>query len=145
MRNFSKIILVSLLLALSLAFASCSDGDGGGDSRTLVTRYSYNLTANETYYYVREYNAYYEGNYVYDVHDYIVHYFLKTNSKYKDKTGNELCEIVKNRSATPNSKTPYVVEGDKTHTINVSQSDGTTKVITMNISDGTSYESWIYK
>ena len=145
MCNFSKIILTPLIVTLSLIFASCSDGGDGGDSRTLVTRYGYNLTANENYYRVMEYRAYYEGNYVYDVHDYIVHWFLKTSSKYKNKSGSELCEIVKNRSATPNSKNQSVVEGDKTHTINSSQSDGTIKVVTMKISDGTMYESWVYK
>ncbi|MDD5789175.1 MAG: hypothetical protein PUE30_01405 [Spirochaetia bacterium] len=67
-----------------------------------------------------EYKAYYEGNYVYDVHDFIVHRFLKTSSKYKNKSGSELCEIVKNRRATPNSKKLYIVEGDKTSTINTS-------------------------
>ena len=33
----------------------------------------------------------------------------------------------------------------KTNTINSSQSDETIKVVTMKISDGTMYESWIYK
>ena len=35
--------------------------------------------------------------------------------------------------------------GGKTNTINSSQSDETIKVVTMKISDGTMYESWIYK
>ena len=73
------------------------------------------------------------------------HYFLKTSSRYNNKTGTELCNIAKNRSIVPNSKTKDIVEGNKQVTINQTQSDGSTKVITMNIPDGTAYETWIYK
>ena len=147
MKNAMRVAWLLISMMLAIVSAGCSDGSSGGGSgeRELLTRYSYNMTSNETYYYVREYHAYYDGNYVYTVHNYIVHFFLKTSSSYKNKTGSELCEIAQSKSITPNSKTTHVVEGDKTHTINVMQSDGTTKQVTMNISDGTSYESWVYK
>lgn len=136
----------ALMMMLIFSLTNCSDGGtAGSTSSELVTRYSYNLTRLEDYYYASEFHAYYQGNYVYTVHDCIFHYFLKTSSRYNNKTGTELCNIAKNRSIVPNSKTKDIVEGNKQVTINQTQSDGSTKVITMNIPDGTAYETWIYK
>lgn len=147
MRKALKLGLAVFVMAFATILLGCSDGigGGGGSSSELVTKYSYNLTSNENYYYVSEFHAYYQGNYVYIVHDCIFHYFLKTNSRYNNKTGAELCDIVKNRNVSPNSKINSVVEGEKQYKINHTQSDGTIKQITMNIPDGTAYESWVYK
>lgn len=136
--------LLLLLLVFAFLLAGCSDGSGGGKTPELVTKFSYNLTSNANYYIVREYRAYYNGNYSYTVHEMILHEFLKTAYSFRDKTGSELCEIARSRSYTPVSKTKYVFEGDKTQTINATLSDGTTQKITMSIPDGTAYETWIY-
>ena len=86
---------------LTSFFASCNhfytedDDDDDESTETVVTRYSYNLSSNDSYYIVREYNCVDIGNSTYRVKNYAVHYFSNSQyGKFYGKTGSELISIV---------------------------------------------------
>ena len=130
-----RIVLVILGIFSLFMLGACSDGSGeGGSSRTLVTRYSYNLTRNATYYYVNEFHCYDNGDNTYDVVSASIHYFSKTNDSYKNRTGQELIDMVRTNSVSPSSTKKQIQSQDATRT----STNSTTNVKwTFNIPAGT--------
>lgn len=107
-------LFLIFLLLLSGVLISCSSDDGGSDSddnETLVTHYSYNLLANETYYIVHKYESLDNGDDTYSVKKYTGHYFAKANSNYSDN-GNELCAFVEFGVKQPTHKKNYIMAQD---------------------------------
>lgn len=100
MKNIKKVIFLFMaFLSLGMFFA-CSDSGDDGDGETLVTKYTYNLTSNANYYIVNEFHCVDKGDNTYDVRTANRHFFKNTSESYKDKTGQELINMVKAKSVT---------------------------------------------
>ena len=111
MKKISLFLIFLLLLSGVLISCSSDGGSSSGDDgdEKLVTHYSYNLEANETYYIVHKYESLDNGNNTYGVKKYTGHYFSKTNSTYSDKGGNELCSFVEFGVKQPTHKKSYTM------------------------------------
>ena len=123
-------------------FAACSDGsDGGGSSRTLVTKYVYNMTSDANYYRVCEFQCYDNGDNTYDVVSASIHFFSKTNDSYKNRTGQELIDMVKTKSVTPSSSK----EGTQSQAATSTATNSSTNVTsTFKIPAGMKYTIYYY-
>ncbi|MBR1536363.1 MAG: hypothetical protein IJ630_05445 [Treponema sp.] len=99
MKNIKKVIFLFMaFLSLGMFFACSDSNDDGGE--TLVTKYTYNLTSNADYYIVNEFHCVDRGENIYDVRTANRHFFKNTSESYKDKTGQELINMVKAKSVT---------------------------------------------
>lgn len=137
-RNTARRIVLVILGIFSLfMLGACSDGSSeGGSSRTLVTRYSYNLTSNDTYYRVNEFHCYDNGDNTFDVTSATIHYFSKTNEAYKTRTGQEFIDMVKTNSVSPSSTLEQTTTKATTSTATNSSTNVT---LTFSIPAGTLY------
>lgn len=139
-----KIPLVILALFAVLMLGGCStdgSGDGGGISRPLVTKYTSNLTSNATYYRVDEFHCYANGDNTYDVVSASILFFSKTNASYKNRTGQELIDMVKTKSVTPSSSK----EGTQSQAATSTATNSSTNVTsTFKIPAGMKYTIYYY-
>ncbi|WP_407426063.1 hypothetical protein [Treponema sp.] len=100
---YRTLIIIFTTLCLFTVFSACSDGGGGSGSSETVTKYSYNLTSYENYYRVNVFYCIETESNSYYVKSYEIHLFSKTNSNYKNKAGNELCDMVRTKAVTASS------------------------------------------
>ena len=128
-------------LSLGMFFACSDSGDDGG-GETLVVKYTSNLTSNANYYIVDEYHCVDKGDNTYDVRTANRHFFKNTSESYKDKTGQELINIVKAKSVTAtNSKTLTQSKDAVTKATNAA----TSVTWTFNIPEGMTYTVYYYE
>ena len=140
---FRRAIFVMLSMILLVAVTACKqDGEYEEEqSETIVTRYSYNLTANDKYYIVHEYNCVDAGNNSYTVKNYAVHYFSKTETYFKNKTGSDLVWFVKNGTYAPSASKSYTRDTATKATVT---NDSTGVKIYYNMAAGISYTVYQY-
>lgn len=131
--------LVFALLLLCAVFVSCSSDSSDDDE--LVTKYAYNLTANNNYYSVYVYECVDNGNNTYNVKEYTIHAFLKTSSKYSGCTGSELCAVVRAGRATPVREEAYILKEGTTRYAN----KGESTQLTYYLPEGLTYYVKYYK
>lgn len=86
------------------------------------TSYAYKMDFDDTYHRVTNYIGTDNGDNTYEVCDFTYHYFAKSNANYKDRTGSELCDMVKTGAVTPSSSVSYTLSDDTNHTVNNSKS-----------------------
>ncbi|MBR4599515.1 MAG: hypothetical protein IKO39_05645 [Treponema sp.] len=137
-----RIVLVILGIFSLFMLGACSDGSGeGGSSRPLVTRYTYNLTSNATYYRVNEFHCYDNEDNTYDVVSLSIHCFSKTNDSYKNRTGQELIDMVRTNSVTSSS----TIEKTSTEASTSTATNSSTNItLTYNIPAGMNYTIYYY-
>ena len=108
----------------------------------LVTKYTYDITSNNDYYIVDEFHCVDNGDKTYDVKGAYRHFFKNTNENYKDKTGNDIINLVKAKSVTAtNTKTSTQ---PKTVSLNAKNSSGEITA-TYNIPEGLTYIIYYYE
>ncbi len=136
-----RIVLVILGIFSLFMFAACSDGSGGGGGgKTIVTRYGYRLNFNNTYHRVSKYTAYDNDDNTYEVINCELHFFAISNSNYKNRTGVELCDMVKMNAVEPSSSQEYTVSQDTYPTINTS----TGEKDVFHMKEGLTYTAYYY-
>ena len=142
MKNIKKVIFLFMaFLSLGMFFA-CSDSGDDGDGETLVVKYTSNLTSNDDYYIVNEFHCVDKGDNTYDVRTSNRHFFKNTSENYKNKTGQELINMVKAKSVTAtNSKT-----GTQPKDVVQTATNAATSVTwTFNIPEGMTYTVYYYE
>ena len=106
-----------------------------------VTRYGYKLNSDESYHRVVVYVAADNGDHTYDVVSASIHFFSKTNDSYKNRTGQELIDMVKTKSVTPSSSK----EGTQSQAATSTATNSSTNVTsTFKIPAGMKYTIYYY-
>lgn len=82
-----------------------------------VTRYGYKLNSDESYHRVVVYVAADNGDHTFEVKSYNIHYFAISNSNYTNRTGTELCDMVRTGAVTPSSSKNYILSADSNPTM----------------------------
>jgi|GEM_PF-6575905 len=139
-RALGKIFCVGIgLLVFAALFVSCSDGSSSDEN--LETYYGYSLNYNDSYHRVIAYNCVEtsESN-VYDVKTAELHFFSVSNSNYTDRTGKELCDMIRTNAVSADSSIAGTQSSATTATI--TGTSGTVK--TFNIPAGMSYTMYYY-
>lgn len=80
-----------------------------------VTRYGYKLNADDTYHRVSKFVAADNGDHTFEVKECGFYYFAI--SKYANRTGRELCDIVRTDAVSPSSSKEYTMGRDSNPTI----------------------------
>ncbi|MBO5729928.1 MAG: hypothetical protein J6R67_01915 [Treponema sp.] len=113
MKYIQVILKKVLFLLLVFLVLSCENSSSFGNNDAenideILTIYSFELNIDliagaesGIYHKVTEYNCTSLGDSYYDVKSYKVHWLSNNNSAYKNKTGNQLIEMVKTGSLTP--------------------------------------------
>lgn len=151
MKTFTKrtrimtLSVLVLLAALSTAFTGCSHGSGGSDDEsttTLVTRYAYILNADSSYHRVYKYVATDNGDNTFEVKSSSIHYLSISNSNYTNRTGSELCAMIRTNAVKPSSSEESTFTEDKDTTITNTKSP--TGVDTFHHYKGEKYTVYYY-
>lgn len=107
-----------------------------------VTRYGYKLNSDESYHRVVVYVAADNGDHTFEVKSYNIHYFAISNSNYTNRTGSELCDMVRTGAVTPSSSKNYILPADSNPTMtNASAPNGKD---TFHIHKGQQYTVYYY-
>ena len=136
---FRRAIFVMLSMILLVAVTACKQ-DEEDEEEQLVTRYSYNLTSNDSYYIVAAYNCVDNGDNTYSAKNYAMHYFYKASSSFKDKSGAKLIYFVRNGIYAPSASKSYTRDTSTKITVN---SSNDTKIY-YELPEGISYTVYWY-
>ena len=148
MKTFTKrtrimtLSVLVLLAALSTAFTGCSHGSGDESTTTLVTRYGYKLNADSSYHRVVKYVATDNGDNTFEVKSSSIHYLSISNSNYTNRTGSELCAMIRTNAVKPSSSEESTFTEDKDTTITNTKSP--TGVDTFHHYKGEKYTVYYY-
>ncbi len=143
MRKALKLGLAVFVMAFTTILLGCSDGSGGGggSSKRTVSKYGYKLNYNTSYHRVIKYIAIDNEDDTYSVSNCSIHYFSISNSNYKNRSGGELCDMIKTNAITPSSSQDYTLEKDATTTTTY---PSTGKVETFYLPKGLNYTIYYY-
>lgn len=115
--RFGCVALAVATCAMMLLIG-CSDDDGESSVST-VTRYAYKLNSNSSYHRVVKYVAVDNGDNTFEVNSVSYHYFAISNSDYKNRTGDELCTMVRTNAVEPDSSEEITLQNDTNATVNM--------------------------
>ena len=119
MRKHPGLVLLAVAVCAAMLLAGCSDGDDdSGSSASTVTRYAYRLNYNDSYHRVTKFIALDNGSNSFEVEAASLHYFAI--STYQNRTGNELCDIVRTNAVAPNSSSDSTIANDTAQNVNTS-------------------------
>ena len=144
MKKFFKVLFYLMIVSALVLIPSCSDSDDGGtpSDETSVTKYTYNLTSNQNYYIVDEFHCVDNGDNTYDVKTAYRHFFKNTSENYKNKTGQELINLIKTKSVTATTSKSGTQTSAATQPVKNSAGEVTW---TYNIPAGMSYTVYYYE
>ena len=140
MRKRPWIAPLAAAVCVAMLLAGCSDGDHHNyyvSPANTVTRYSYNLNYNDAYHRVAKLVALDNGDNTFEVKAVSYHFFAR--STYQNRTGGELCDMVRTGAVAPSSSSGGTIKSDTTHNINMS-----TGKDVFNLRAGLSYTYYYY-
>lgn len=123
MKNVKKVLVLLCVLA-AIVTAGCSSGDGDS-SEEIVNFTGYSLNYDSSYHRVVKYGAVSLGSNTYDVRELSYYYFSVSNSNYKNRTGSELCDIVRTNAVAFTSSELGVTSRESTVTFSDSSGNVT--------------------
>ena len=138
-----KHLFIFFIVIMTFVYAACSNNaDDDDDEETVLTEYSYNTTNDGSYCRVYEFHCVDNSDGTYKVKDFILHYFLMSDERYKLYSGTNLLDMVQNGTVLAEAISDTIVENDDKQFPSTNSTTGTVK--TYIISAGTSYKYYHY-